>query len=405
MYKPRYAHNKRQRKLETLPGMRSFGKRAILVAPLAAGSAAAGLAYKHSADEEGGLLQQKEEVADNFAATSARNSAYRSLNVDTESAERYLDLLRSGDAAPEAIEEMRQQVARDNPGSLSQITLDAFRAASQMSSIDRQAGQVRHDRLPDVAEAFVSTSTSLYVSLAFFAACIGRVRSGRLHGRFTEAKQAKAQMKKGKPECPEQADPAAAPNRPVSFMPRKHEEDGQSGLEQERRRNGKPGARAWQQHVEGAPASNAKNGRPSPVPSNGCASLDDAIESLVFPAAAVQAIVDSGLRADDVRKVLVRGLRLNSGKGATGAKYFNITAFRANVRRISNGDRLEEKLGGIESFLYRNGVVYYYKCGDVIGLNIKSGRRRKIVDSCEPTVAGEQILHAVLDWMRKMHGR
>jgi hypothetical protein len=119
-------------------------------------------------------------------------------------------------------------------------------------------------------------------------------------------------------------------------------------------------------------------------------------ESLEFPAQVSQEIGEAGISEENMKRVLVYGLRLSSRKAAIGGKYFVLPLFRKNAERVVESDLLRprEVVGEIEDFLYKHGVIAYYKGDNVIMLNLKEelGRHNK------PDETGQAILDSVVKW-------
>jgi hypothetical protein len=119
-------------------------------------------------------------------------------------------------------------------------------------------------------------------------------------------------------------------------------------------------------------------------------------QSLEFSRETEQYIESKGILVENVRRTLVYGLRLSSRKSAIGGKYFPITAFRHNVRVVLSreGGNPEERVKVIEDFLYKEGVISYYKQGDVVKLNLKD----EIGQHNDPSEIGRQMLDSVISW-------
>lgn len=107
-------------------------------------------------------------------------------------------------------------------------------------------------------------------------------------------------------------------------------------------------------------------------------------------------ISSKGILVENVKRAIIYGLRLSSRKSAIGGKYFPISAFRKNVRTVLSreGGNPEERVKVIEDFLYKEGVISYYKHGDVVKLNLKD----EIGQHNEPSEIGQQILDSVISW-------
>lgn len=120
------------------------------------------------------------------------------------------------------------------------------------------------------------------------------------------------------------------------------------------------------------------------------AAREEPYETLEFPPDVEGQIGFRGLSVENVKKTLVRGLRLNSSKAAIGGKYFPLVAFRKNTRGFLRAGELAD----IEEFLYKEGVISYYKNGDVVKLNLK----KSIGQHNAPSVVGREILNSVISW-------
>lgn len=119
-------------------------------------------------------------------------------------------------------------------------------------------------------------------------------------------------------------------------------------------------------------------------------------ESLCFPAHAEQYIESKGILVENVKRALIYGLRLSSRKSAIGGKYMPITGFMQNTRTVLSREAGDPntRVGAIKDFLYKEGIISYYKNGNVIMLNMKA----EVGQHNEPSEVGQQILDSVVGW-------
>ncbi len=119
-------------------------------------------------------------------------------------------------------------------------------------------------------------------------------------------------------------------------------------------------------------------------------------QSLELSQETEQYIASKGILVENVKRAIIYGLRLSSRKSAIGGKYFPISAFRKNVRVVLSreGGNPEERVKVVEDFLYKEGIISYYKQGDVVKLNLKD----EIGQHNEPSEIGQQILDSVIGW-------
>jgi len=115
-------------------------------------------------------------------------------------------------------------------------------------------------------------------------------------------------------------------------------------------------------------------------------------ESLVFSPDTLVALINEGLHPEDVRRVIVYGLRLASRKAAIGGVYFETVFFMDNAERVleKNDREIPIRVKEIRDFLLRHGVISYYKQGDTIRLNMKKEDQKSTL-----TQLGSQMLDAV----------
>lgn len=119
-------------------------------------------------------------------------------------------------------------------------------------------------------------------------------------------------------------------------------------------------------------------------------------EQLIFPGKVSEAISDAGIDERQLKITLIYGFRLSSKKAAIGGKYLPLDVVRKNAWHAMK-DETEgamEKVDEINSFLYKRGVITYYKNGDVVMLNKKGelGEHNKLDE------IGQALLDSVMKW-------
>jgi hypothetical protein len=121
-------------------------------------------------------------------------------------------------------------------------------------------------------------------------------------------------------------------------------------------------------------------------------------EQIQIPSEVASHLQEQGISPEDVIRMLVYGLKLNSPKAARGGKYFPTEKFRQYSESAleSNGREIPKRRAEVETFLLRHGVIATYKQGDVMRLNIKDDSQ-----STTPTDIGQRILNTIISWMNR----
>ena len=121
-------------------------------------------------------------------------------------------------------------------------------------------------------------------------------------------------------------------------------------------------------------------------------------EQIQIPSEVARHLQEQGISPEDVIRMLVYGLKLNSAKAARGGKYFPTEKFRrySESALAPNGREIPKRRAEVETFLLRHGVIATYKQGEVIRLNIKEDSQ-----STTPTDIGQRILNTIIGWMNR----